>query len=665
MRPMRAPIAARPGVRLHPAGGDRGPHGAPRREPGSSRSGPPRGGHPADGADVGRIRGGREPGRSRAPRGDRRRGPPEIDRVVIMGLDGVVIYDSSGESVGANFANGRRPEVDEALRERPTPRCVYSETEGRNILVAAAPVIDETQVGAIRLTRDFTEVDESRRPQRDRLEARSGRAMAAGVLIAFGLAGRSRTRSSAWSGPPAGWGEATSRLRRQGRGERRGPRARRVGGRHGRPPRAVGAGTARVRRERLASAPDAADRHEAAPRGGPGRCAPRRPPAPARGCRQEVDRLSEIVDRLLVMSREIEQGVPTTVDLADAVRRAFDRWHERAERRDSTLVASGEDITAQANPTDVDQILDNLLDNALAYAPGTIEVRTAEDDGVASIEVRDHGPGIPPGEQDRVVERFYRGQGSPPGARGSASRSPGNSRTKWEAPSTSRARPTEAPGSRSGSAEPPPSHPWSHDECDRGPGLARPILSLGVADTRLAPSLQDQGEVRLEHRLFSLEVNATSTLRRSRRPPSVRPRDRGARPGPTGGRPGGVRGPLPGDRPATPRAAPPGRRRASSARRPRRRASSASTDEPRRVISVTSSWRSTGRPAPRTSSGSDAAGRRWEAHLRTDPRGRPHGRGRTRSVARGPGAAPPEHVLRAEALAARPAAGGAPTGPSA
>jgi signal transduction histidine kinase len=345
--------------------------------------------------------------------------PPEIERVVVMGLDGVVLYDSSGESVGANFANGRRPEVDQALSGVPNAEVRYSETEGRNILVAAAPVIDETQVGAIRLTRDFTEVDEARRRNVIGLTAIGIGALAAGILIAFGLAG-----------------SLTDPIQRLVRTTRR------LGGGDLSARAGEVAGSAEVR-ELAGSVDDMADRLERSVQaqrefvanashqlrtpltGMKLRLEAALADAPPGDLRRqleaadrEVDRLSEIVDRLLVMSREIEQGVPTTVDLADAVRRAFDRWHERAERRNSTLVASGEDVTGQANPTDVDQILDNLLDNALAYAPGTIEVRTAEVDGNAWVEVRDHGPGIPPSEQDRVVERFYRGQGTPPGGSG-------------------------------------------------------------------------------------------------------------------------------------------------------------------------------------------------------------------------------------------------------
>ena len=66
----------------------------------------------------------------------------------------------------------------------------------------------------------------------------------------------------------------------------------------------------------------------------------------------------------------------------------------------------------------MDQILDVLLDNAMAYAPGPIELAHGSTDARAWVSVRDHGPGIPPEERDRVTERFYRGTGAPSGGSG-------------------------------------------------------------------------------------------------------------------------------------------------------------------------------------------------------------------------------------------------------
>jgi two-component system sensor histidine kinase KdpD len=58
------------------------------------------------------------------------------------------------------------------------------------------------------------------------------------------------------------------------------------------------------------------------------------------------------------------------------------------------------------------QVLWNLLENAAKYtAPGTpLELAAVEEEGAVIIEVRDRGPGIPAGEEERIFEKFYRGK---------------------------------------------------------------------------------------------------------------------------------------------------------------------------------------------------------------------------------------------------------------
>jgi two-component system sensor histidine kinase KdpD len=59
-----------------------------------------------------------------------------------------------------------------------------------------------------------------------------------------------------------------------------------------------------------------------------------------------------------------------------------------------------------------DQVLFNLLDNSAKYAPpgSRIDVHARRDGDVVAIEVADEGPGIPPGDLDRVFDKFYRAQ---------------------------------------------------------------------------------------------------------------------------------------------------------------------------------------------------------------------------------------------------------------
>jgi two-component system osmolarity sensor histidine kinase EnvZ len=63
-------------------------------------------------------------------------------------------------------------------------------------------------------------------------------------------------------------------------------------------------------------------------------------------------------------------------------------------------------------PTAIKRLIANLVDNALAYGAPPVEVRTAERNGEAVIEVIDRGPGIPPGDVDRLKQPFTRASDS-------------------------------------------------------------------------------------------------------------------------------------------------------------------------------------------------------------------------------------------------------------
>ncbi len=345
--------------------------------------------------------------------------PSEIQRIVVMDVNGIVTYDSEGEAVGEQFNNGHRPEVAAALSGQPFAEVRYSQTLGHNIMVAASPIIDEKLQGAIRLTRDFADVDAAIRKTVLGLAVIGIAGLGAGILIAFGLAGSlaqpiqrlartARRLGGGDLGARAGDVEGAAEVKElahsfdemAGRVERTVQAQREFVANASHQLRTPLTGMKLRLESAIAEAPNDDVRRQ------------------LEAADKEVDRLSEIVDRLLVMAHEIEQGVPTHVDLGDAVRRAVERWHDRAEQMDSRLHVSGQPSIAQGNPTDVDQILDNLIDNAIAYAPGTIDVTTGLDDGRAWFAVRDHGPGIAPGEQDRVVERFYRGRSAPAGGSG-------------------------------------------------------------------------------------------------------------------------------------------------------------------------------------------------------------------------------------------------------
>ena len=125
----------------------------------------------------------------------------------------------------------------------------------------------------------------------------------------------------------------------------------------------------------------------------------------------EVDRLAEIVSELLELSRAGEGGrVAATTEPAAAVERAAERFAASAAASGCELVAqpgTQPGLLVACHHSDLDRILDVLLENAIAYAPGApIELSA---DGPL-ISVRDHGPGLVPGEEEAVFERFHRGR---------------------------------------------------------------------------------------------------------------------------------------------------------------------------------------------------------------------------------------------------------------
>jgi two-component system, OmpR family, sensor kinase len=342
-------------------------------------------------------------------------------RVVVTNRNGFVLADSDRTEIGDRFAEGLRPEIDIALGNPPTPNWQYRHSTDANadLLVTAAPIIDEGLVGAVRLTTNVHDVSRAVRRTELGIAVIGLGGLLAGVLIAAALAGSlarplqrlaaaARRLGSGDLTARAGAVEGASEVEELGRSfdemasrlERTVQAQREFVANASHQLRTPLTGMKLRLESAIDAVTDGSQRHQ------------------LEAAEREVDRLSEIVDRLLVMAKQIEEGEPTHVDLGESVHRAVDRWSDRASRLGSTLDASGPSAIAQVNPSDLDQILDNLLDNALAYAPGPIEVQSGLTDGIASVAVRDHGTGIPAEEQARVVERFYRGRGAPRGGSG-------------------------------------------------------------------------------------------------------------------------------------------------------------------------------------------------------------------------------------------------------
>jgi two-component system, OmpR family, sensor kinase len=129
---------------------------------------------------------------------------------------------------------------------------------------------------------------------------------------------------------------------------------------------------------------------------------------------QEVDRITLLTQDLLTLAR-VDAGVMQprmeTTDAAERARAVADRLRPVAQQNGVTIRVDA-DAAAElpADPTLLDQLLWNLLDNALKFSPpgGTVAVAFRRHGGRLRISVRDDGPGIAEADLERIFERFYR-----------------------------------------------------------------------------------------------------------------------------------------------------------------------------------------------------------------------------------------------------------------
>jgi two-component system phosphate regulon sensor histidine kinase PhoR len=130
---------------------------------------------------------------------------------------------------------------------------------------------------------------------------------------------------------------------------------------------------------------------------------------------RHAERLSSLVDDLLVLS-ELESGVdrpePPPVPIGPAIEHVCALLEEKAAAKGIAIhrQTGGETGQVIADRAKLEQVLLNLLDNAVKYTPegGSITISTSEEEGMLKVDVRDTGIGIPEKDLPRIFERFYR-----------------------------------------------------------------------------------------------------------------------------------------------------------------------------------------------------------------------------------------------------------------
>jgi signal transduction histidine kinase len=320
-------------------------------------------------------------------------------RVLIVDRRGIVVADSAPGGVGADYST--RPEIRRALAGDTPQETRSSSTLGEKILATAVPVVRQgRRDGAVRITQSVAAVD------RAVWSATVGLVLVGLIVLALGLGAGALLAGSvarplrrlARAARRAGEGDLSVRVDVEGSAEQREVAF------------AFNEMTARVQRMVDAQRDFVGDAshqlrtpltglrlrlEEAAATGSAEQID---------GALERVDRLSSVVNELLVLSEAGAAHAPDAVtDLCAAARRACTRYASH----DVSMDLSGTSSLVRCTPGDLDRILDALIENAIDYGPPgqTIALRCE----LGRLAITDEGPGLAPGEEETVFRRFHRG----------------------------------------------------------------------------------------------------------------------------------------------------------------------------------------------------------------------------------------------------------------
>jgi signal transduction histidine kinase len=338
--------------------------------------------------------------------------------VLIVDRRGRVLADSTGEgSRGQDYSN--RPEIASALRGKGVQEERHSNTLDEDLLATTVPVLRGGRpAGAVRVTQSVEAVGRSVR------RSILGLGLLGLVVLALGLGvGLLIARRIA---QPVRRLDETARLVAIGDLERRAPI-------EGSKEQRSLARSFNTMTERLATAlqgqrrfvADASHQLRTPLTGLRLRLEEARAASDDAEVREEidagtaeVDRLAAMVEELLLLSRAgARDARPERLDLGAAARDAAGRWEGAAREAgiDLQVTANGA-APVTASPPALERAVDVLVENAIRYSPpgSRVEVRAVP----GRIEVLDRGPGLAPGEEETVMERFHRGSAGRQGPAG-------------------------------------------------------------------------------------------------------------------------------------------------------------------------------------------------------------------------------------------------------
>jgi heavy metal sensor kinase len=133
-----------------------------------------------------------------------------------------------------------------------------------------------------------------------------------------------------------------------------------------------------------------------------------------RYCLDELNRMSRLIDQLLVLAR-YEQGTVklhiAPIELSEALESVMARLGSLASDKQISFVRKKLDEgQVSADPSMLDMILENIFTNAIKFSPSgsSIDIEVMRQSGLLIGTITDHGPGIPEDKLHRVFDRFYR-----------------------------------------------------------------------------------------------------------------------------------------------------------------------------------------------------------------------------------------------------------------
>ena len=127
----------------------------------------------------------------------------------------------------------------------------------------------------------------------------------------------------------------------------------------------------------------------------------------------QVERLTDVVQRLLTNARDPRSGSAVDFDLDEVIKQQVEEWRPAYQNERRAIVRTGTPgLRAVGTPGAVAQVLATLIENSLMHGAGTVGLRTRVTGNQAVVEVTDDGPGVPPDLGGRVFERTVSGRNS-------------------------------------------------------------------------------------------------------------------------------------------------------------------------------------------------------------------------------------------------------------